>query len=96
MNIKDLQKRDEIIYGEFDAEMYKDENRGTQYFNNLTNKQLKKLCDEDLLYLIPDTTPYDAPTIDTLMKFVKKWGTENYVFVGMTDKFTIYDYLVLR
>ena len=39
---------------------------------------------------MPDTTPYDAPTIDTLMKFVKKWGTENYVFIGMTDKFTIY------
>ena len=90
MNINDLQKRDEIIYGDFDAEIYKGESRGDRHFNNLTYKQLKKLCDEDLLNLMPDTTPYDAPTIDTLMKFVKKWGTENYVFIGMTDKFTIY------
>ena len=79
---KDIKRRDEIIFGNYDPNEYRG---GIRRFENMSYDTLKQLVDEGFVD-VEDRQNF-APTIQEMMEFSKKYD-KHYLFDGyvVSDK----------
>ena len=73
---KDIKRRDEIIFGNYDSNEYRG---GIRRFENMSYDTLKQLVDEGFVD-VEDRQNF-APTIQEMMEFSKKYD-KHYYFDG--------------
>ena len=73
---KNIRKRDEIIFGNYDPDIYKG---GIRRFEDMSYDTLKQLVDEGFVD-VEEKQNY-SPTIQEMMKFSEEYG-KNYLFDG--------------
>ena len=88
---KDIKRRDELIFGDYDPLEYSGNSGGVRKFNGISVQTLKQLLEEN--FIDPDDDQNGSPSIMKMLKFSVKWNNK-YVFGGYAVEIWRADYRV--
>ena len=88
---KDVKRRDELIFGEYDPLEYSERSGGIRKFNGISVQTLKQLLEEN--FTDPDIDQNGSPSIREMLEFSSKWNNK-YVFGGYAVEIWRDDYRV--
>ena len=84
---KDINKRDEIIFGKYEPELY---TGGIRRFDGLNIEQLEQLIEENFIYVNEEHN--NCPSVKEIFEFMKKYP--DYTAMGYTVSIRREDYRV--
>ena len=76
---KDIKRRDELIFGDYDPLEYSGNSGGVRKFNGVSAQRLRQLLEEN--FTDPDIDQNGSPSIMEMLEFSEKWNSK-YVFGG--------------
>ena len=88
---KDIKRRDELIFGDYDPLEYSGNSGGVRKFNGLSAQRLRQLLEEN--FTDPDIDQNGSPSIMEMLEFSEKWNSK-YVFGGYAVEIWRDDYRV--
>lgn len=88
---KDIKRRDELIFGDYDPLEYSGNSGGVRKFNGISVQTLKQLLEEN--FTDPDDDQNGSPSVREMLEFSEKWNNK-YVFGGYAVEIWRDDYRV--
>ena len=88
---KDIKRRDELIFGDYDPLEYSGNSGGVRKFNGISVQTLKQLLAEN--FTDPDDDQNGSPSVREMLEFSEKWNNK-YVFGGYAVEIWRADYRV--
>ena len=88
---KDIKRRDELIFGDYDPLEYSGNSGGVRKFNGISVQTLKQLLEEN--FTDPDDDQNGSPSVREMLEFSEKWNNK-YVFGGYAVEIWRADYRV--
>ena len=88
---KDIKRRDELIFGDYDPLEYSGNSGGVRKFNGVSAQRLRQLLEEN--FTDPDIDQNGSPSIMEMLEFSEKWNSK-YVFGGYAVEIWRDDYRV--
>ena len=88
---KDIKRRDELIFGDYDPLEYTGNSGGVRKFNGISVQTLKQLLEEN--FTDPDDDQNGSPSVREMLEFSEKWNNK-YVFGGYAVEIWRDDYRV--
>lgn len=88
---KDIRRRDELIFGDYDPLEYSGNSGGVRKFNGISVQTLKQLLEEN--FTDPDDDQNGSPSVREMLEFSEKWNNK-YIFGGYAVEIWRADYRV--